>query len=251
MEKFVCRENDSEWKLERLWNLQENKQKSSIQSTAFVDGILYVFYHDSIIQQYVQGTLEDEYSPTSGVIHHANDTEYDGKDFIIVDTGTKDILPMLKRYDPKRHVVLQEWNILSPGWRTAAASFTVDKELLVIMVEAIALEKRTKMSLRTFNLSSDKTVEIASLPHWHKYVQGCAVRGNDLFITTNDGGSSEKTRFIDYDLRQKKIIHDVSFEGFGESEGMFCTADGHLLTGRNMRNGKSAVYRLVTPGEMA
>jgi len=249
MEQFATKGKKNIWYLEKLWDLQGNKRDTSIQSTAFVNGILYAFYHDSIIQRYRDGSLLDEFSPSEGILYHANDAEYDGTSFLIVDTGTKETPPMLKKYDQVRNVVSKEWKPSIPGWRMAASSLTENGVCLIVLVEDTDPSIRTKLSICSFDFSSEKVEEIAVLPHWHRYVQGCAVRGPELFITTNDGAHSEKTRFLAYDLQNRMIVHNLVFEGFGESEGMFCTSDGYLLTGRSMGDGKSAVYRLRAKGE--
>ena len=246
MNPFHAEGQKGTWSLVPLFGLQPNRKGTSIQSTALCGGMLYVFYHDSILQRYHDGKLVSE-DVVRGDLYHANDTELDGPYFIQVDTGRES--PSLCRFDRSSNSVTQRWLLHTPGFRTASCAWSKEGTLLLVLVQTIALDQRTAMTVAEFDFEKGVVKPLFTLPQHHRFVQGCAVRGDDLFITSNDGGDSATTRFIDYDLHSGKVVDDVCFSGFGESEGLYRGEGNQLITGLNLRHGRSAVYRLVAPGE--
>lgn len=252
LEEFVAHEGDVDWRLVPRWNLKENEKNTSIQSIVFTDGILSVLYDGSIIQTYRDGSLEREFQPQGESIFHANDVTLLDDDFLVVDTiGTRKLSPVLRLYDPSSHTVKASWNLHTQGYRIAAISSGFGDCIYCVLVEDIDPVKRTAMVVSICDLDNESLTEIVRIPLRHAYVQGCTIKGNELFITANDGATSETTRFLSYNVSLGKITHDILFNGFGESEGLFCCSDGTILTGRNLRKGKSAVYELVELGYKA
>ena len=77
MNTFHAEGQKGTWSLVPLFGLQPNQRGTSIQSVALYGGILYAFYHDSIVQRYRNGELVSE-DVVRGDLYHANDTELAG-----------------------------------------------------------------------------------------------------------------------------------------------------------------------------
>ncbi|MDR1788782.1 MAG: twin-arginine translocation signal domain-containing protein [Opitutaceae bacterium] len=214
--------------------------KHALQSVAVRDGTFYAFHNHSIVQEFSGGKLTAEYKLASGSLVHPNDAHFYKDTLWICDTSDG---PSLKRVDLARRSVVEAINLNKHGWRTSAVTIASDTTLLCCQVEAVPPENRSRFLVLEYDYAAKKNLRVWKFPLDMRYVQGCALEGARLHVTTNSGGHSPCSKFITLDLEKNAIADIQAFDEFGESEGLHLWHDGsqpNLITGK----AKSGILRI-------
>lgn len=243
-EKF----EDSGWKLVKLFEFVPDVVRTSVQSVAMLDGLVYVFFHDSYIQTYKNGVLQEEFRPVSGRLYHANDTSLLDGLFWICDTETPEVGPRIKCWNPKSRKVVGDWNPNLQGWRSASCVPDGKGGCYVCQVEAIDTNLRTRIMVSSYNIKTARVATLGFIPQHHRYVQGSELDGDSLWISSNDGRPSATTRFVRVALEDMTIRDDLLFHDFGEAEGFFPIGKDRYMLGRNSGEGTGEVWVLEREG---
>jgi len=228
-------------RLTKIRSLAQNSRQTAIQSCGVLGTTFYALY-DYETQVYGNIGCLGMFAST---LHHPNDCECYKGAFLICDTGTKDVSTMLRVYDPQKRCVLDSFDLAQQGWRTAAATYSTELGVVTVSVQAIDSHMRTENLISFVDWERRHVEPIMTFPMRNRFVQGCTFYKGLLFVTTNNGGLSETTRFIEVNLQSRSVVQEIVFHGFGESEGLFCHVhdeEEHLITCRNYEEGE--VYEL-------
>ncbi|MDF9827203.1 hypothetical protein M2447_001292 [Ereboglobus sp. PH5-10] len=216
--------------------------KNNVQSVGFYGEKYYVFHHGSIVQEFAGGAFKREYKIKNGRLFHPNDACFHNDQLWICDTGDTDEPPSIKRVDIATMSVVETLIINKPGWRTASVAFESDTVLYCCQVEAIDKTTRKRFLVRKYDRAAKKVLQEWYFPLDQYYVQGCALDGKHLYVTTNNG-ARPCSKFRKLNLAQSMVEEVVVFDTFGESEGLQVLRIGgrlNILTAK-----KGGVYRIV------
>jgi hypothetical protein len=213
-------------------------KKGSVQSAAFYKGKYYVFRAYSTVQEFADGKLAREYKIKKGELGHPNDASFHKDSLWICDT---DDGPSIKRLDVATMEVVETININKPGWRAASVDIASGNILYSCQVEAKPVEERARFLVRKYDYKAQKTVQEWEFPLDQHYVQGCAISGRRLYVTTNNGGRDPKSKFIKLNLETSTVEDIIICDTFGESEGLQALQINGRLNLLSARGGKGAI----------
>jgi hypothetical protein len=193
---------------------------SANQSLCFDGTNIYVLYDNSEIQKYdLDGNLLEDITLASGSFLHPNDAHYLNGYLWICDTIDSTTKPVVKKVDYITKSVVQTYTFESlVTWRVASAYPISDTQLHFVATEDIDIALRTKILVGTYDCTNQTVITSQEIQLEQYYVQGCAVVGNRMFITSNKAGADSYIYCINMD--NYTIFEKYKIAGFGESEGL-------------------------------